>query len=77
MIKIIYSQEPYCYEHAGEQEYSINTEIKLNEDISSIEAIKTFVKLLNMATYKVSVNTLEQVVQDLKDEGYYDTERIL
>lgn len=77
MIKIIYNQEPYRYEHTGEQEYSINTEIKLNEDISSIEAIKAFVKLLNMATYRVSINVLEQVVQELKDEGYYDTERIL
>ena len=76
MIKIIYNQESYDYESAGKQEYDINTEIKLNDDISSIEAIEAFLKLLNIATYRVSIDTLERVIQDLKDEGYEETERI-
>lgn len=77
MIKIIYKQKPYRYNDVGYQDYKIDAEIELNEDISSRDAIIAFLKLLNIATYRVSIETLKDVIQDLQDEGYVDSERIL
>jgi hypothetical protein len=76
MIKITYKQEPYHYEHTGGQPYDIETVVTLNEDISSDEAIIAFLKVLNMATYRVSIVTLKRVIADLEYE-YSEGERIL
>lgn len=76
MIKITYKQEPYHYEHTGGQSYDIETVVTLNEDISSDEAIIAFLKVLNMATYRVSIDTLKRVIADLEYE-YSEGERIL
>ena len=42
MIKIIYTQPAYMYEHVGGQEYNIETTMELNSDISATEAILAF-----------------------------------
>ena len=76
MIKITYKQEPYHYDFTGGQPYDIKTVVTLNEDISSDEAIIAFIKVLNMATYRVSIDTLKRVIADLEYE-YSDGERIL
>ena len=76
MIKITYKQEPYHYEHTGSQPYDVETVVTLNEDISSDEAIIAFIKVLNMATYRVSIDTLKDLVADLEYE-YKDNERIM
>lgn len=76
MIKITYKQEPYHYDFTGGQPYDIETVVTLNEDISSDEAIIAFIKVLNMATYRVSIDTLKRVIADLEYE-YSDGERIL
>lgn len=76
MIKITYKQEPYHYEHAGSQPYDVETIVTLDEDISSDEAILAFIKVLNIATYKVSIDTLRKMIADLEWE-YKDGERIL
>ena len=77
MIKIIYDQESYRYNDVGYQDYDIDTKIELNKDISAEDAIIAFLRLLNIATYRVSIKTLKDVIQDLQDEGYADNERIL
>lgn len=76
MIKITYKQEPYHYDFTGGQPYDIETVVTLNKDISSDEAIIAFIKVLNMATYRVSIDTLKRVIADLEYE-YSDGERIL
>lgn len=76
MLKITYKQEPYHYDFTGGQPYDIETVVTLNEDISSDEAIIAFIKVLNMATYRVSIDTLKRVIADLEYE-YSDGERIL
>lgn len=68
MIKIIYEQPAYCYEHAGEQPYNIKTEIELNSDISSTEALMAFMRMLEIATYRVSANTLRQAAEEWEAE---------
>jgi hypothetical protein len=70
MIKIEFHQEPYYYEHAGGQEYDINTTIKLNSDISSTDAILAFAKLLQIATYNITPDTLRAAADQLEDEGF-------
>lgn len=77
MIKIIYKQESYRYNDVGYQDYDIDTKMELDEDINAEDAIIAFLRLLNIATYRVSIETLRYVIQDLQDEGYVDNERIL
>ena len=76
MIKITYKQEPYHYEHSGSQPYDVETIVTLDEDISSDEAIIAFIKVLNIATYRVSIDTLKKLISDLEYE-YSEGERIL
>lgn len=64
MIKIIYTQPAYMYEHVGSQEYNIETIMELNSDISSTEAILAFARMLEIATYRISADTLRQAAQD-------------
>ena len=60
MIKITYEQKAYNYDSAGSQDYDMNAEIKLNEDISSTDAILAFMKMLQVATYRVNGDTLRE-----------------
>ena len=77
MIKILYEQKPYRYENVGYQDYSIKTEIELDKDICADDAVIAFMKLLNTATYRVNINTLKRVIQNLEDEGYAEEERVI
>ena len=78
MIKIIYEEPAYYYPNVDMgQLYDMKTEMTLAKDIDAGEAIKTFMKLLNIATFRVSIRTLEDLVQYLKEEGYADDERII
>ena len=60
MIKIIYEQKAYHYECSGSQDYDINAEMVLNEDITSTDAILAFMKILQIATYRVDGDTLRK-----------------
>ena len=60
MIKIIYEQKSYHYECSGNQDYDVNTEMLLNEDITSTNAILAFMKILQIATYRVDGDTLRE-----------------
>ena len=77
MIKIKYEQEPYNYGYGSSQEYKTNTEITLNEDISSTDAIIAFMKVLNIATYNVTIGTLKNAINQLEDIGYEENDRIM
>lgn len=76
MIKIIYEQEPFYYD-SGTQPYKAKTEFRLDKDIDADEAIIAFMKILNLATYRVNINTLERLIERLKDEGYREDERVI
>ena len=77
MIKMNYVQEPYDYDVFNGQPYNIETNITLNEDISADMAIRAFLRLLNVATYHVTLKTLKNLVEDLEAEGYADDDRIM
>ena len=77
MIKMNYVQEPYDYDVFDGQPYNIETNITLNEDISTDMAIRAFLRLLNVATYHATLKTLKNLVEDLEAEGYADNDRIM
>ena len=78
MIKIINEQSKYRYENIGEyQDYDLKTEMVLAEGINATDAIIAFIKMLNIASYRVSVDSLRKVIDCLKDEGYKEDERII
>ena len=77
MIKIISEQPQYHYDHTGYQDYDLKTEMVLREDISAIDAIIAFMRMLNIATYRVNIETLKETINKLQDEGYEDKERVL
>ena len=77
MIKMNYVQKPYNYDVFDGQPYNIETNITLNEDISANMAIRAFLRLLNTATYHVTLKTLKNLVEDLEAEGYADDNRIM
>ena len=77
MIKMNYVQKPYNYDVFDGQPYNIETNITLNEDISTDMAIRAFLRLLNVATYHATLKTLKNLVEDLEAEGYADNDRIM
>jgi len=77
MIKIISEQPKYRFEYAGYQDYDLKTEMILDNDINATDAIVAFMKILNIAGYRVSIDSLRKVIDCLKDEGYKEEERII
>ena len=78
MIKIISEQPKYRFENIGEyQDYDLKTEMILDDDINATDAIIAFMKILNIAGYRVSVGSLRRVIDCLKDEGYREDERVI
>lgn len=76
MIKISFEQKPYSYEAVGDkQPYTITTELALDEDIEIYEAIKAFCRVLNIASYYVTADQIQNVANRLKED--YDNDRIL
>lgn len=75
MIKLNYTQEPYKYGDIGEQNYKENYEVVLNEDITSGEAIIAFIRLLNIATYRISAKDIKNLAEELEIE--YGKDRII
>lgn len=77
MIKINYVQKSYNYNTCTGQPYDIETNINLDEDISGDEAIIAFLRLLNIATYHITLKSLKNLVEDLEAYGYNDNDRIM
>lgn len=70
MIKIEYIQKPYNYGNVGGQPYEIKTTMDLDSDISATEALIAFARLLSIATYHISADTLRKAADELEENGY-------
>lgn len=77
MIKITYIGEPYYYEHVGSQEYKITTEVVCNEDISGDEAIVAFLKVLGIATYRITPKQIAALAEKLVYEYEYEEDECI
>lgn len=68
MIKIIYEQEPYYYEHVGGQAYDIKTEIKMNDDASVSDVVEAMIRLLKTAGYPCRKQTFLNAIEDIFED---------
>lgn len=76
MIKMTYEGKKYDYGFVGSQMYDIETKIEMDEDCSVDDIIIAIAKLMNIATYHVSVNTIRSACDRIGEE-YDDDERII
>lgn len=68
MIKIIYEQKPYYYEHAGQQPWDTKSEITLDSDISSDYAVLAFIKMLAVAGFHIKTDKdAKELLDKVKD----------
>lgn len=74
MIKMAYEGKKYDYGISGSQMYDIETKIEMDEDCSVDDIIIAIAKLMNIATYHVSVNTIRSACDRIEEE--YGQERI-
>lgn len=68
MIKITYEGKKYDYGTVGSQMYDIETKIEMDEDCSVDDVIIAIAKLMNIATYHVSVNTIRSACDRIEEE---------
>lgn len=75
MIKMTYDGKKYNYGVNGSQMYDIETKIEMDEDCSATDIIIAIAKLMNIATYNVSVNTIRNACDYIEEE--YGNGRII
>lgn len=68
MIKMTYEGKKYNYGNVGSQMYDIETKIEMDEDCSVDDIIIAIAKLMNIATYHVSVNTIRSACDRIEEE---------
>lgn len=68
MIKMTYEGKKYDYGTVGSQMYNIETKIEMDEDCSVDDVIIAIAKLMNIATYHVSVNTIRSACDRIEEE---------
>lgn len=68
MIKMTYEGKKYDYGTVGRQMYDIETKIEMDEDCSVDDVIIAIAKLMNIATYHVSVNTIRSACDRIEEE---------
>ena len=68
MIKMTYEGKKYNYGTVGSQMYDIETKIEMDEDCSVDDVIIAIAKLMNIATYRVSVNTIRSACDRIEEE---------
>ena len=68
MIKMTYEGKKYDYGTVGSQMYDIETKIQMDEDCSVDYVIIAIAKLMNIATYHVSVNTIRSACDRIEEE---------
>lgn len=68
MIKMTYEGKKYNYGNVGSQMYDIETKIEMDEDCSVDDVIIAIAKLMNIATYHVSVNTIRSACDRIEEE---------
>ena len=68
MIKMTYEGKKYDYGTVGSQMYDIETKIEMDRDCSVDDVIVAIAKLMNIATYNVSVNTIRNACDRIEEE---------
>lgn len=68
MIKMTYEGKKYDYGTVGSQMYDIETKIEMDKDCSVDDVIIAIAKLMNIATYHVSVNTIRSACDRIEEE---------
>ena len=68
MIKLSYFGENYNYGSTGKQEYDIKTEIDICPDAEMGQVVEALIKLLNIATYHTTRESVINAVNDYFDE---------
>lgn len=68
MLKFLYEQKSYYYEHVGGQAYDINTEIKMNDDASVSDVVEAMVRLLKTAGYPCRKQTFLNAIEDIFED---------
>ena len=68
MIKMTYEGKKYDYGTVGSQMYDIETKIEMDEVCSVDDVIIAIAKLMNIATYHVSVNTIRSACDRIEEE---------
>ena len=68
MIKMTYEGKKYDYGTVGSQTYDIETKIEMDADCSVDDVIIAIAKLMNIATYRVSVNTIRSACDRIEEE---------
>ena len=68
MIKMTYEGKKYNYGTVGSQMYDIETKIEMDRDCSVDDVIIAIAKLMNIATYHVSVNTIRSACDRIEEE---------
>lgn len=68
MIKMTYEGKKYDYGTVGNQMYDIETKIEMDENSSVDDVIIAIAKLMNIATYHVSVNTIRSACDRIEEE---------
>lgn len=73
MLKFIYEGKNYNYGSGiGKQPYDIKTEIDVIEDANIQEAIDAFLKIMQIATYRIEGNkeTILSAIEDYFEENF-------
>lgn len=68
MLKFLYKQEAYYYEHVGGQAYNIQTEIEMNEDARVNDVIDAVIRLLRTAGYPCRKQIFLDAIEDIFEE---------
>lgn len=68
MIKMTYEGKKYDYGAVGSQMYDIETKIEMDEDCGVADIIIAIAKLMNIATYNVSINTIRKACDYIEEE---------
>jgi len=68
MLKFLYEQKPYYYEHAGGQAYDIRAEINMNEDASVDDVVEAMIRLLKTAGYPCRKQSFLNAIEDIFED---------
>ena len=76
MIEMSYKGEKYDYGDQGKQGFDIETKMVMKEeDVSIADIIEAAAKLMNIATYRVTVDKIREACNEL--EEMYGNDRII
>lgn len=68
MLKFIYKQESYYYDHVGGQAYDIQTIINMNEDASIEDIMEAIVRLTKTVGFRATKSTFLNAIEDIFED---------